>query len=112
LSSTRGSSAWGCGAGGRASALRSREALLAPHLIDLEVVQVLRRYAATKQISAARALEALDDLGALRLTRWPHDALTTRVWELRDNLTAYDAAYVALAETRLGAGLRAAIEIV
>jgi predicted nucleic acid-binding protein len=76
----------------------SGETLHAPHLIDLEVLQVLRRYAAASEISAGRAREALDDLAAFRLRRWPHDALALRIWNLRQNLTAYDAAYVALAE--------------
>ena len=74
------------------------ETLHAPHLIDLEVVQVLRRYAAAGEISAERAREALDDLAAFRLRRWAHEPLTLRIWDLRQNLTAYDAAYVALAE--------------
>jgi predicted nucleic acid-binding protein len=73
------------------------EALHAPHLIDLEVLQVLRRYAAVGEISAERAREALDDLAAFRLRRWAHDTLALRIWELR-RLTAYDAAYIALAE--------------
>jgi predicted nucleic acid-binding protein len=74
------------------------ETLHAPHLIDLEVLQVLRRYTAAGEISAARAREALDDLAAFRLRRWAHDVLALRIWELRQNLTAYDAAYIALAE--------------
>lgn len=72
--------------------------LHAPHLIDLEATQVLRRYAATGQIEAARCHEALDALRDFPLRRYPHDVLLERVWELRHNLTAYDAAYVALAE--------------
>jgi predicted nucleic acid-binding protein len=76
----------------------SGETLHAPHLVDLDVAQVLRRYVRSSQISSNRGREALDDLAALRLRRWPHDALIPRIWELRDNLTAYDAAYVALAE--------------
>ena len=80
------------------------ETLHAPHLVDLEVLQVLRRYAAAREISAERGGEALDDLAAFRLRRWAHDALVPRIWELRQNLTAYDAAYVALAEA-LGAPL-------
>jgi predicted nucleic acid-binding protein len=80
------------------------ETLHAPHLIDLEVLQVLRRYAAAGEISAERAREALDDLAAFRLRRWAHDALALRIWELRQNLTAYDAAHIALAEA-LGAPL-------
>ena len=74
------------------------ETLHAPHLVDLEIAQVLRRYAAAGQISADRGREALDDLAAFRLRRWAHDALVMRIWDLRRNLTAYDAAYVALAE--------------
>ncbi len=80
------------------------EALHAPHLIDLEVLQVLRRYAAAGEISAERAREALDDLAAFRLHRWAHDALALRIWGLRQSLTAYAAAYIALAEA-LGAPL-------
>ena len=72
--------------------------LIAPHLLDLEVGQVLRRYVTAGVITASRGHEALEDLLELPLTRYPHDALLFRVWELRDNLTAYDAAYVALAE--------------
>ena len=69
-----------------------------PHLIDLEIAQVLRRRAASGQMTLARCRMALDDLTDFRLFRHPHDFLLRRVWELRDNLTAYDAAYVALAE--------------
>ena len=74
------------------------QSLHAPHLIDLEVLQVLRRYAARREISGERGREAVSDLGAFRLRRWAHDALAARIWDLRQNLTAYDAAYVALAE--------------
>jgi predicted nucleic acid-binding protein len=70
----------------------------APHLIDLEATQVLRRYAATGQIAAARCRKALDVLRDFPLRRYSHDVLLPRIWELRHNLTAYDAAYVALAE--------------
>lgn len=80
------------------------ETLHAPHLIDLEVAQVLRRYAAAGHIDERRAREALDDFAALDLARYPHDVLLPRIWELRDNCTAYDAAYVSLAEV-LGAPL-------
>jgi predicted nucleic acid-binding protein len=75
------------------------ETLHAPHLLDLEVVHVLRRYAAAGVIDAQRGQEAIDDLTAWPLTRYPHDLLLARIWVLRHNLTAYDAAYVALAET-------------
>ena len=74
------------------------ETLHAPHLIDLEVAQVLRRYAATGQVGADRCRAALDDLSDFPLNRYPHALLLPRIWELRANLTAYDAAYVALAE--------------
>lgn len=70
----------------------------APHLLDVEVAQVLRRLVAAKQLAASRAEQALDDLEDLSLIRYPHDWLLDRIWELRHNLTAYDATYVALAE--------------
>lgn len=74
------------------------ESLHAPHLLDIEVAQVLRRYVREKTITARRAQEALEDLADLRLSRYPHDVLIPRIWDLRATLTAYDAAYVALAE--------------
>jgi predicted nucleic acid-binding protein len=77
---------------------RPDEALHAPHLLDLEVAQVLRRYALAGDLDARRGLEALEDLAALPLTRYPHGLFLPRIWELRGNVTAYDAAYVALAE--------------
>jgi predicted nucleic acid-binding protein len=76
----------------------SGETLHAPHLLDLEVTQALRRQEARRQAKPARCREALDDLARIRLFRHPHNVLLSRVWELRNNLTAYDAAYVALAE--------------
>lgn len=74
------------------------ESLHAPHLLDVEAAQVLRRYVRDKTIAAQRGQEALEDLGDLPLSRYPHDFLIPRVWELRATLTAYDAVYVALAE--------------
>jgi predicted nucleic acid-binding protein len=74
------------------------ESLHAPHLIDLEAAQVLRKYAAAGQVTAERGRTALDDLASLGVRRYPHDWLLIRVWQLRDNLTAYDAVYVALSE--------------
>ncbi len=69
-----------------------------PHLLDVEIAQVLRRYVREKVMTASRGEEALQDLHDLPLNRYPHDILMRRVWELRAVLTAYDAAYVALAE--------------
>lgn len=80
------------------------ESLHAPHLIDLEVAQALRRYVTTAQLTPNRGREALEDLEAFPLRRYPHAPLLPRVWELRSNLTVYDASYVALAE-ELGAPL-------
>ncbi len=76
----------------------TRQLLNAPHLLDIEVAQVVRRYAASGDIDEERGRFALDDLNDLPLRRYPHGLLLPRVWELRRNLTAYDAAYVALAE--------------
>jgi predicted nucleic acid-binding protein len=75
-----------------------RQTLHAPHLIDLEFAQVIRRYAANGEIDGERGRLALADLADLPLRRYPHDFLLPRIWDLRNNLTAYDAAYVALAE--------------
>jgi len=74
------------------------ETLHAPHLLDVEVAQVLRRYALAGDVDAERCRAALDDLAGLPLSRYPHDFLMSRVWDLRANLSAYDAVYVALAE--------------
>jgi predicted nucleic acid-binding protein len=74
------------------------ERLAAPELIDLEVASVLRRQMRAKAIDARRANLALDDLAAMPLRRAPPRHLLSRCWELRENLTIYDAAYVALAE--------------
>lgn len=72
--------------------------LRAPHLIDIEFASGLRRLVAVRELSAERAADALLDLHALRVVRYPHLTLVDRIWELRSRLTAYDAAYVALAE--------------
>jgi predicted nucleic acid-binding protein len=74
------------------------DTLHVPHLLDLEVAQVLRRYTISGEMSVERSEQALQDLGALPLNRYPHDIFIHRIWSLRRNLTAYDAAYVALAE--------------
>jgi predicted nucleic acid-binding protein len=72
--------------------------LHAPHLIDIEVTATLRRLLQAGSITEGRARAALDDLAALDLARYPHLFLLDRVWQLRRNLTAADAAFVALAE--------------
>jgi predicted nucleic acid-binding protein len=74
------------------------EALHVPHLADIEVTQALRRYVRAHAIDAGTAAAALDDYRALDLQRHAHEPLLERVWELRDNLSAYDAVYIALAE--------------
>jgi predicted nucleic acid-binding protein len=76
----------------------SARTLHAPHLLDVEIAQVVRRYVASGEINGERGRAALADLLDLPLSRYPHDFLVPRIWELRNNLTAYDAAYVALAE--------------
>lgn len=78
--------------------LDSAETLHAPHLLDVEIAQVIRRYEARGELSAERGQEVLTDLMAFPVARYPHDGLLQRMWELRHNLTAYDAVYVALAE--------------
>lgn len=82
----------------------AKNSLHAPHLLDIEVAQVFRRLVREGAVSAQRAEEALQDLLDLRLVRYPHWLVLPRVWQLRHNLSAYDAAYVALAE-KLGAPL-------
>ncbi len=90
--------------GDHARARLRGERLVAPELVDLEIASVLRRQAAAGAVDNRRATMALADLTALPLQRAPHEPLLARCWELRDSLTIYDAAYVALAET-IGAGL-------
>ena len=86
-------------ADGDAARARLRgETLAAPELIDLETLSVLRRQTATGDLDTRRAELALSDLMDLPLQRVAHRSLLRRCWELRANLTVYDAAYVALAE--------------
>jgi predicted nucleic acid-binding protein len=105
-------------------AFSGSEQMHAPQLLDIEVTQVLRRLVRQKEITAARAEQALHDLADLAVERHEHQALVQRIWQLRDSLSAYDGAYVALAEA-LGAplltcdgklagahGHRAAVELV
>lgn len=77
----------------------SGETLAAPELIDLEVASVLRRAVRTGRMGQRRAAQALSDLMAVPLERARHTTLLPRIWDLRDNATSYDAAYIALAET-------------
>lgn len=96
----------------------------APHLLDVEVASALRGAVARRLLDAPRAAAALDDLADLAVIRYPHEPLLGRIWELRARLSAYDAAYVALAEAldvplvtrdaRLGraGGHRARVEVV
>lgn len=73
--------------------------LHAPHLIDIEMLHALRRLNALGELSDERAADARVDFRELALVRYPHHALSDRIWELRHNLTAYDAAFVTLAES-------------
>ena len=82
--------------------LRDQDEFHAPHLIDVEVTQGLRRLVRTGEVSADRASEAIEDLVDLDLHRHAHFDLLNRAWKLRDNVTVYDAMYVVLAEA-LGA---------
>ena len=73
-------------------------ALHVPHLVDVEVTGALRRIVRDGSLDAEEAEAALDDLRALDLQRHSHEPLLDRVWTLRDNVTTYDAVYIALAE--------------
>ncbi len=74
------------------------QTLHAPHLLDVECAQVIRRYAANGDISDGRGAGALADLADFPVRRYPHGFMLRRMWGLRHSITAYDAAYVALAE--------------
>jgi predicted nucleic acid-binding protein len=73
--------------------------LHAPHLIDLEVLSALRRVMASGDATAGRGDEAVADFLDIPIERYPHDVLAPRIWQLRENFSPYDAAYVALAES-------------
>ena len=76
---------------------KKSESLSAPQLLDLEVLQVLRRYS-KNEMTEDRCNLAIMDFQDMPITRYPHDLFVWRIWELRKSMTAYDAAYVALAE--------------
>ncbi len=100
------------------------EAVCVPHLIDLEIAQVLRRYVSRGAVSVDRGALALNHWRDFDVDRYPHEPFLGRIWELRANVSAYDAVYVALAETlstvlvtgdrRLAGapGIRARVEVV
>ena len=81
-----------------------QDVVCAPHLLDPEIGQALRRLVLGREMSAARAQAALDDLADLPIRRFPHTALISRAFALRANVTVYDGVYLALAEA-LGAPL-------
>jgi predicted nucleic acid-binding protein len=105
-------------------AIRRERWVWAPALIDAEVGNALRRQVRTEEISARKAKSALEDFLDMRLQRVPHRSLVERAWQLRDNVSFYDALYVALAEelrtplltldARLShaSGIRAEVELV
>ena len=82
----------------RSELTRSHEPLLVPHLVNIEVVSAIRRLTAGQRIDAHRSAQLLAALTTLPAERYAHAPLIGRIWELRHNFTAYDAAYIALAE--------------
>ena len=85
--------------GGRArAAIDGGGGLHAPHLIDLEVANFLRKRIAAGTLDDEQTSAALGDLIHLSIRRYPHGPMLPRIWELRDNVTPYDASYIALAE--------------
>jgi predicted nucleic acid-binding protein len=86
------------GARVEARLFRDGEEFHSPHLVDVEVTQGLRRLVRAGEVSHDRAADAIADLVDLDLHRHAHGDLLTRAWKLRENVTAYDAMYVALAE--------------
>jgi predicted nucleic acid-binding protein len=79
-------------------AFEDSEQMHAPQMLDIEITQVLRRLVRQKEITVTRAEQVLEDLANLLIERHDHQALVPRIWQLRDFLSAYDGAYVALAE--------------
>ena len=78
--------------------IRNADVLAAPHLLDVEVAQVFRRFMLRGELEHQRAEQAIADLLDLPVRRFPHEPLLTRAFELANNLTMYDAIYVVLAE--------------
>ena len=78
--------------------LRQAEEVHIPHLFDVEVLHVLRRHSLRGDLSGKQSRLILSLLREMKAVRYPHAPLAARIWELRENLTAYDATYVALAE--------------
>lgn len=76
----------------------SAETVNAPELFVLEVAQTLRRYTQQGHLTPTRSAEAFEDLSDFDIALFPHRPLLPRIWQLRDNLTTYDASYIALAE--------------
>ena len=83
---------------GPARAVLSDETVRAPHLVDSEVAQALRRLVLRGSLDTADGWAALDSWRRLGIVRHPVGGLLDRVWELRENVSAYDASYLALAE--------------
>ena len=78
--------------------MRPGESVHAPHLVDLEVANALRKLAGRREVTGDRARAALEDWGDARIVRHPHANLLDRIWQLQAGVNAYDAAYLALAE--------------
>ena len=78
---------------------REDDGLHVPHLFEVEVINALRHHTLRHGLSERRSLELLEDLTTMSLSHYPHTAMLPRIWELRDNVSAYGAAYIALAET-------------
>ena len=82
----------------RESLMESAEEFAVPHLLEIEVLSALRRLDFSGRVDSGRMPGYLKGLAAIAATRYPHEPLLSRIWELRHNFTAYDASYIALAE--------------
>lgn len=82
-----------------ATSVLSDADLLAPHLLLFEAANIFRRLASAGLVSADQAAQGHVDLVALQVDLWPYELVAARAWQLRDNLTIYDASYVAVAES-------------